>query len=107
MNLIVFDVFLTCKTWGKKGDTFSMCLNIVAYLRHARSNLETRSRDYATVDEVVFSPCLVVPLPAPPHISSPHLLLSDSFKHLDDARVGVGHMTVSAVTSRVSTVTQQ
>jgi hypothetical protein len=38
-------------------------------------NIETRSRDYVTVDEVVFSPfraklCRVVPSRAPPHLAS-------------------------------------
>jgi hypothetical protein len=75
-------------------------------------NIETRSRDYATVGEVVFSPCRakrcrIVPSRASPHpatsrIASPRLLLSDSCKHLDDAKVGRDH-----VTSACSVVTQQ
>jgi hypothetical protein len=40
-------------------------------------------------------------------IPSPRLFPGNSYKHLDDARVGKGHVTTSAVTSRVSAVTQQ
>jgi hypothetical protein len=40
-------------------------------------------------------------------IASPRLLPGNSYKHLDDARVGRGHVTVSAVPSRISTMTQQ
>jgi hypothetical protein len=36
-------------------------------------------------------------------VASPHLVLpGNSYKHLDDARVGKGHVTAQAVTSRVS-----
>jgi hypothetical protein len=56
-------------------------------------NIETRSRDYATVDEAVFSPCR----------AAPH----DSCKRLDGATVGRDHVTASAVTSHFSTMTQQ
>jgi hypothetical protein len=82
-------------------------------------NIETRSRDYATVDEVVFSPCRAEQCQAEPsrgepsrtklwtshssrRIVSPPLLPGNSYKHLDEARVGNGHMTASAVPSRVS-----
>jgi hypothetical protein len=65
-------------------------------------NIETRSHDYATVDETVFSPSL-----AESRIASHHLLPGNSYKHLYDARVGKGHVTASAVTSLFSTVTQQ
>jgi hypothetical protein len=77
---------------------------IVAYLR---------SRDYATVEEAVFSPCLVEPSRAEPsravmsrvspHIASP----GNSYKHFNDERKGKCNVTASAVTSRVSTVRQQ
>jgi hypothetical protein len=49
-------------------------------------NIETRSRDYATVDEAVFSPCRAE---------------SRSYKHLDNARVGKGHVTASVVTQQL------
>jgi hypothetical protein len=73
-------------------------------------NLETRSRDYATVDEAVFSPCRakfcsVVQSRASPHHAShpnPSLVAKLHCKRLDDARVGRGH-----VTSACSAVTQQ
>jgi hypothetical protein len=45
-------------------------------------NIETRSRDYATVDEAVFSPCRTEQSRAE----------SRSYKHLDNARVGKGHV---------------
>jgi hypothetical protein len=54
-------------------------------------NFETRSRDYATVNEAVFSLCraeLCVPCRA-----APRLLLSDNCKHLDRATVRRGHVT--------------
>jgi hypothetical protein len=35
------------------------------------------------------------------HIASPHLLPGNSYKHLDDARVGKGHVTASAVTKQL------
>jgi hypothetical protein len=49
-------------------------------------NIETRSRDYATVDEAVFSPCRAE---------------SRSYKDLDNARVGKGNLTASAVTQQL------
>jgi hypothetical protein len=70
-------------------------------------NLETCSRDYATVDDAVFSPSRAELCCAVTSRSSPSLLTGNSYKLLDDARVGRGHVTASAVTSRVSTVTQQ
>jgi hypothetical protein len=80
---------------------------IVAYLRH------TRSRDYATVDEAVFSPCRaepssVVPWRVARRVTATCLSFPcNNHKHFYDARVWRGHVTASAVTSRVSTVTQQ
>jgi hypothetical protein len=80
-------------------------------------NFETRSRDYATVDEAVFSPCRAEPCRAEPsravnesliashRLASPRLLPGNSYKHLDNARVGKGHVTASAVTSLVSSDT--
>jgi hypothetical protein len=55
-------------------------------------NFETRFRDYATVDEVVFSP----------RLASSRLLLSGNSKRLDRATVRRGHVTSSgsAVTSQ-------
>jgi hypothetical protein len=75
-------------------------------------NIEIRSRDYATVDEAVFSPCRAEPSRAVTsrasrRKASPRLLPGNSYKHLNDKRVRKGHVTASAVTSRVSTVTQQ
>jgi hypothetical protein len=69
-------------------------------------NIETRSRDYATVDEAVFSPsraeiCRAVTS----RIASPRLLPGNDYKHW--GWVGKGHVTALAVTSRFSTVTQQ
>jgi hypothetical protein len=40
-------------------------------------------------------------------LASPRLLPGNSYKHLDDARMGKDHVTASAVTSCVPTVTQQ
>jgi hypothetical protein len=40
-------------------------------------------------------------------MASSRLLPGNSYKHQDDARVGKDHVTASAATSRVSTVTQQ
>jgi hypothetical protein len=73
-------------------------------------NIETRSRDYGIVDEAVFSPCRAEQSRTDPsrervaiRVASPHLVLpGNSYKHLDDARVGKGHVTVPAVTSPVS-----
>jgi hypothetical protein len=70
-------------------------------------NIETRSHDYATVDEAVFSPCRAELWRVEHCLASRPLLPGNSYKHLDDARVGKGHMTASAVMSRVSTVMQQ
>jgi hypothetical protein len=53
-------------------------------------NIETRSRDYATVDEAVFSPSraeLSVTSRASRRIASPRLLPGNSYKRLDDAKV--------------------
>jgi hypothetical protein len=71
-------------------------------------NLITCSCNYATVDETVFSLYRaelrrVVPPPTP-RIASSRSLPGNSYKHLGDARVGMGHMTESAVMSRVSIV---
>jgi hypothetical protein len=60
-------------------------------------NIETRSLDYATVDEAVFSPCR-----AESRIASPHLLPGNSYKHLDDARIGKGYVTASSVTQQLN-----
>jgi hypothetical protein len=51
--------------------------------------------------------CSALPCRDESLIASPRLLPGNSYKHLDDARVGKGHVTASAVTSPVSTVTQQ
>jgi hypothetical protein len=59
-------------------------------------NIETRSQDYATVDEAVFSPCRAEPRSDESRIASPRLLPGNSYKHLDDARVGNGHATIEA-----------
>jgi hypothetical protein len=65
-------------------------------------NIETRSHDYATVDETVFSPCGAEPSRDESRTTSPRLLPGNSYKHLDDARMGKGHLTATAVTSHVS-----
>jgi hypothetical protein len=67
-------------------------------------NFETRSRDYATVNEAVFSPVRAYPRRAAPRRASPCLLLTDNCKRLDRAAARRGHVTsaVSAVTSRNS-----
>jgi hypothetical protein len=88
------DFFNTVKWIPKYCGVFTPCKNC---------NIETRSYDYATVDEAVFSPCWGELW----RIPSPCLLPGNSYKHFDNTRVGKGHMTVSAATSRVSTVTQQ
>jgi hypothetical protein len=64
-------------------------------------NIETHSHDYATVDEAVFSPCWAEQSRHESCIVSPHLLPGNSHKHLDDARVGKGHVTASAVTQQL------
>jgi hypothetical protein len=64
-------------------------------------NIETRSHDYATVDEAVFSPSRAVTSRASRRIASPCLLPGNSYKHLDDARVGKGHVNASAVTHQL------
>jgi hypothetical protein len=64
------------------------------------SNIESRSQDYATVDEAVISPCRAEPSRDESRIASPRLFPGDSYKHLDDARVGKNHVTASAVTQQ-------
>jgi hypothetical protein len=39
---------------------------------------------------------------ASPRMASPPLLPGNNYEHFNDARIGKGHVTVSAVTSRVS-----
>jgi hypothetical protein len=73
-----------------------------AFMPCKNSNIETRSHDYATIDEAVFSPCCAETFRSSRRIASPRLLPGNSYKHLDDARVGKGHVTASAVTSSVS-----
>jgi hypothetical protein len=68
-------------------------------------NHKTCSRHYAKVDEAVFSPCRAELCRAVLRIASHRLLPGNSYKHLDDARVGRGHVTMLAVMSCVSTVT--
>jgi hypothetical protein len=53
-------------------------------------NIETRSRDYTIVDKAVFSPCRAEQSRAEP------LSPGNSYKHLDSARVGKGHVTALA-----------
>jgi hypothetical protein len=63
-------------------------------------NFETRSRDYVTVDEAMFSPCR----------AAPRFSLSDNCKRLDRSTVRMGHVTFAgtAVTSHThNAVTQQ
>jgi hypothetical protein len=94
-------------------------------------NIETRSRDYATVNEAVFSPCRAEqsrtkPSRAEPNRAEPSrgepsqternraenesliashrltsLLPDNSYKHLDNARVGNGQVAGSAVTQQL------
>jgi hypothetical protein len=68
-------------------------------------NLETRSRDYATVEEALFYACWVELCRVVPNRAS--LVARQQYKHLDDAKLGRGYVTASAVTSYFSTVTQQ
>jgi hypothetical protein len=96
-----YDVCNFIRMDGKSNILWRIC-RIKELLSHG--NIEIRSRDYATVDEAVFSPCLVEPScravtsRASPRIASPRLLPGNSYKHLDDARVGRGHVTASAMT---------
>jgi hypothetical protein len=60
-------------------------------------NIETCSRNYSAVDEVVFSPCRA----EQSRVASLRLLPGNSYKHLDDARVGKGHVTTSAVSQQL------
>jgi hypothetical protein len=60
-------------------------------------NIDTRSRDYATVNDAVFSPCQAEPSRSSRHIASPRLLPGNSYEHLDDARARKGHVTASTV----------
>jgi hypothetical protein len=64
-------------------------------------NIETQSRDYALVDEAVFSPCRAEDSRPEPNRAEP-LLPGNSYKHFDNARVRKNHVTAPAVTSRVS-----
>jgi hypothetical protein len=66
-------------------------LNCGVFTPCKNCNIETRSRDYATVDEAVFSPCLAEQIRAE----------SRSYKYLDNARVGKGPVTASAVTQQL------
>jgi hypothetical protein len=84
---------------GRKGDTPLGCSERTALRREQcglftsckNCNIETCSRDYATVDEAVFSPSRAEPSRAE----------SRSYKHLDNARVGKDHVTASAVTQQL------
>jgi hypothetical protein len=109
----------------RKGNTPSGCSGRTALRREQcrvftpfkNCKFETRSRDYATVDEAVFSTFraeLVVPCGAvltEPRLASPRLAslsLSDKCKRLDRAKIGTGHVTsASVLTSRVSAMKQQ
>jgi hypothetical protein len=86
------DVSVHNRVWNYKGYTISRIVEewimyCGVFTPCKNCNLETRSHDYATVDEAVFSPCR-----AESHLVPPHLLLSDSCKHLEDARVGRGNV---------------
>jgi hypothetical protein len=59
-------------------------------------NIKTRSHDYATIDEAVFSPCR-----DESRIASPRLLPGNNYKHLGHEKVGKGHVTSSAVTQQL------
>jgi hypothetical protein len=58
-------------------------------------DVETRSRGYATVDEAVFSLSRTMTSRASHCLTS--FVAGNSYKHLDDARVGKVHMTTSTV----------
>jgi hypothetical protein len=88
-----------CISWALDIHTYISC---GVFTPCKNCNIETRSCDYATADKAMFSPCR-----AELRILLPHLLPGNSYKHLDDARVGMGQVTASAVTSCISTVTQQ
>jgi hypothetical protein len=84
---------------------------IVAYLRRART---VTSKHVPTITQQLTKRCFLraersrtEPSRSWRRITSPRLLPGNSYKHLDDARVGKGHVTASVVTSRVATVTQQ
>jgi hypothetical protein len=79
--------------YRRKGD-----MQCGVFMPYKNCNIETLSRDYATVDEAVFSSCCAKPRRAELSramneslIASPRLVFA-RHKHLDDARVGKGHM---------------
>jgi hypothetical protein len=90
-------------------------LYTVAYLRHVRTVTSKHvpaitqqlKRFFLRAEASRGDPNRVESRIASRRMASPRLLSGNSYKHLDDARVGKGHVTASAVTSRVSTVTQQ
>jgi hypothetical protein len=66
-------------------------------LQHRKTLPQLRNKD-----EAVFSPCRAEPRRAVTsrasrRIASPRLLAGNSYKHLDDSRMGKGHVTASAV----------
>jgi hypothetical protein len=99
-------------TEERKGDTRLRREQCGVFTPYKNCNIETLSRDYATVDEAVFSPCRAEQCRAEPSRAVNKLLITshrlasllpgNSYKYFYDARVGKGHVTASAVTSRVN-----
>jgi hypothetical protein len=79
----------------------------VAYLGHARivtsKHAPAITQQYTKRCFLRSDPSRAEPWTSPSsrRIASSRLLPGNSYKHLDDARVGKGHVTASAVTSRV------
>jgi hypothetical protein len=75
-------------------------LDIVAYLRHART---VTSKHAPAITQQYAKRCFLRAEPSrhESRIASPRLLPGNSYKHLDDARVGKGHVTASAVSQQL------
>jgi hypothetical protein len=71
---------------------------VALFTAYKNCNIETRSRNYATVDEAVFSPCRAESR-IPSHRSA-SLLPGNSYKYMDDATIKKGHVTALAATQQ-------
>jgi hypothetical protein len=69
--------------------------DIVAYLHHART---ITSKHATTITQQQTKRCFIR---AEPSGAEPRLLPGNSYKHLDEARVGKGHVTASEVTQQL------
>jgi hypothetical protein len=78
------------------------CHNIYcgAFMPYKNCNIEIRFRAYTIADEAVFSPCRAEPNLAEASGTEP-LSPGNSYKHLDNARVGKGHVTALATTQQL------